>query len=905
MADTVLRRNSITTRLTSLVAGALVAAVLVVGGAALFEQRRQLTNALESKAASLAQFVAQVSPLSIVSLNFIEMGNLVRKVVATDDDAVYAVIVNEQRIPLAYSIKDADSAVSAEARALWEGRSPLAAIAAMKKSARILEVEAPIRAGEKSIGTAIVGFSFERVRRALVIQVFIIGAILVVVTAVSLLLMEVALRRLLQPVKALTAAATQISAGNLHVELAGTERPDELGVLSRAFNSMAAQLSNLVTGMEQRLTELQRMGQALQGREEELRHNNERLLAEIEERKRTEEALRLSSERLQLATRVASIGIWDWDVVRNELVWDESMYQLYGIRRGDFGGAYDAWIRTIHPDDKAYTDGEIQAALRGEREYAPEFRIVRTDGSVRHIKADSHTIRDQAGKPLRMIGTNIDITERKRAEDELRSYKDQLEDTVQRRTAELLLARDAAEAANKAKSVFLANMSHELRTPLNAILGFSSLIRRDPQLSQGQRENIEIINRSGEHLLKLINDVLEIAKIEAGRVQLEIEPFDLGGLVRDVVDMMQLRAQEKGLRLQIDQSSEFPRYIRGDEARLRQILINLVGNAVKFTQEGGVVVRLGVRRNDMLHLLIEVEDSGPGISAEDQKRLFKPFIQLAEGGAQKGTGLGLAITRQFVDLMRGAISVASELGRGSVFRVDLPVEPVTAPSVPKVAARTHGEVVGLAAGQPQYRVLIAEDQPENQQLLVWLMSDIGIEARVADNGEQCVEVYREWQPDLIWMDRRMPVMEGEEATRRIRQLPGGDKVKIVAVTASAFKEEQQEMLDAGMDDFVRKPYRPDEIYDCLARQLNVKYRYGKEPGPAPTPTPLTAAMLLKLPEPLRRELREAVTSLDGDRIADMLDKVGAVDQEVARTLARLAEYFDYPAILAAIDKANC
>jgi len=503
---------------------------------------------------------------------------------------------------------------------------------------------------------------------------------------------------------------------------------------------------------------------------------------------------------------------------------------------------------------------------------------------------------------LRIYG--FDITARKQAEQELRHYKDQLEETVQQRTSELLLARDAAEAANKAKSVFLANMSHELRTPLNAILGFSSLIRRDPQLPAGQRENLDIINRSGAHLLTLINDVLEIAKIEAGRLQLEIAPFDLGSLVREVADMMNQRAQEKGLQLLLDQSSEFPRYIKGDEARLRQILVNLVSNAVKFTQQGGVTIRLGVKQNAKQHLLIEVEDSGPGISPKDQKRLFKPFVQLAEGGEQKGTGLGLTITRQFVQLMGGSIVVESTLGKGSLFRVELPVEPAGAADILQPQHSEHGEVVGMTPGQPSYRILIAEDQHENQLLLTRLMADIGIEAKVAENGEQCVKIFQDWHPDLIWMDRRMPVMDGEEATKRIRQLPEGDKVRIVAVTASAFKEQQQEMLAAGMDDFVRKPYRFDEIYDCLARQLGVTYLYRSDTEKQSPPVALTPERLTVLPASLREELRDAVDSLDSERIAAVIREVNEVDAELGRTLSRLAEYFDYPAILKALDEGK-
>ncbi len=496
------------------------------------------------------------------------------------------------------------------------------------------------------------------------------------------------------------------------------------------------------------------------------------------------------------------------------------------------------------------------------------------------------------------------LTKLRCAEEALRRYKDQLEETVQQRTSELLIARDAAEASNKAKSVFLANMSHELRSPLNGILGFSSLMRREPDLTAGQRETLDIINRSGEYLLALINDVLEMAKIEAGRLELEAAPFDLGAMVRDVTDMMRLRAEEKGLRLLLDQSSAFPRYIKGDEARLHQILVNLVGNAVKFTGQGGVTIRLGLRRDDRLHLLMEVEDTGIGIKPEDQERLFQPFVQLAEPAEQKGTGLGLAITRQFVELMGGSIGVESTPGKGSVFRVELPVELAAEAETRSLPAGSQaGEVCCLAPGQPEFRILVAEDQRENQLLLMKLMTDIGLNAKLAENGEQCVKLFQEWRPQLIWMDRRMPVMDGVEATRRIRQLPGGREVKIVAVTASAFQEQRQKLLDAGMDDFVRKPYRIREIYGCLARHLGVKYLYrsGAPEAGAEAPATVTPEMLAVLPAPVRVELKAALESLDSSRIAAAIAEAGKTDAGLANTLTRLSENFGHQAILTALD----
>lgn len=603
--------------------------------------------------------------------------------------------------------------------------------------------------------------------------------------------------------------------------------------------------------------------------------------------------------RLAQAVEQNPTGILITDL-KGELLYTNQAYtRITGYQFVEIYGKAPRELLSTEITDAEFT--LVQACLAAGKPWTGILKNRHKDGGLYWEQLNVAPVYDDAGVLTHYLYIRLDITENKKAEEELRRYKDHLEEQVQERTAELILARDAAEAANRAKSVFLANMSHELRTPLNAILGFSSIMRKDPTVSGTQMENLNIINRSGEHLLTLINDVLDMAKIEAGRVQLENLPFDLGGVVRDVTDMMQVRAREKGLQLLLDQSSTFPRYIKGDEARLRQILINLVGNAVKFTQHGGVTVRLGTQENKVAHLLIEIEDTGTGISPEDQQRIFEPFTQVGKYGVNQGFGLGLAITRQFVQLMGGALSVKSTLGKGSLFLIDLPLNAANAADIELSEEAVKGQVTGLAPGQAVYRILIADDQLENQLLLGKLMEAINFPVKMVGNGAEAVERFLDWQPHLVWMDRRMPMMDGIEATRRIRELPGGKAVKIVAVTASAFIEQRDELLNAGMDDFVRKPYRFNDIYDCLSRLLGVQYLYeATSAGMETEAVMLTPDMLAALPAGLRAELAEALQSLDSDRIAAAIAQVEPLDAKAYKTLAHCVANFDYPGILNAL-----
>jgi PAS domain S-box-containing protein len=463
--------------------------------------------------------------------------------------------------------------------------------------------------------------------------------------------------------------------------------------------------------------------------------------------------------------------------------------------------------------------------------------------------------------------------------------------------ASLLLAKDAAETANRAKSSFLANMSHELRTPLNTILGFSHLMERDAMLTSNQKEFLATINQSGEHLLSLINDVLEMSKIEAGRISLHPTTFDLFLLLNTLKEMFQVRVKAKRLSLEFKLAAHLPQYVLADEGKLRQVLINLLDNAVKFTQVGQVQLQVtGIHagsQSSVNALCFEVKDTGCGIAIEDLAQLFQPFSQtLSSAQMLQGSGLGLAISRQFVRLMGGEIQVESQINYGSTFRFEIPMTSANPLEVlPILPAK---RVLRVLPHQPNYRILVVDDRQENRELLIRLLNMVGFQTNTATQGQEAIEQWQTWHPHLIWMDMRMPIMDGYEAARRIRALDHTRATKIIALTASAFEEQQMSILAAGCDDLVCKPYKESIIFEKITQHLGTQYLYD-EPVPHSqqpiTARDLTPDLLAIMPLEWMSQLYQAALCTDEQTIFKLIQKIPSSHQAIAHALIDLVHNF--------------
>jgi predicted ATPase/signal transduction histidine kinase/DNA-binding NarL/FixJ family response regulator/tRNA A-37 threonylcarbamoyl transferase component Bud32 len=490
---------------------------------------------------------------------------------------------------------------------------------------------------------------------------------------------------------------------------------------------------------------------------------------------------------------------------------------------------------------------------------------------------------------------------------QLEDYSRMLELRVEQRTTELAEATNKAEAANKAKSAFLANISHELRTPLNAILGFSQLISRSAQIPVEHKENLNIISRSGEHLLTLINQVLDLSKIEAGRTTLNETFCDLHRLLNDLKDMFQLKADNKKLQLLFEGASDIPQYVRTDEVKLRQVLINLISNAIKFTPKGTVSVRFRCTHlNSFIdtetratNLDFEVEDTGIGIADDELNKLFEAFVQTKTGQqSQEGTGLGLVIARSFIQLMGGEITVSSKLGSGTIFKFNIPVNSVVEPGQVKINQPTRS-VLGIEPGQPCYRILVVDDNCDNCQLIIKLLSPLGFEVQQASNGLIAIAIWEEWQPHLIFMDIRMPVVDGIEATRSIRATQKSQDTIIIALTASVLEDKQNHILAAGCNDFIYKPFKEEDILEALHFHMGVRFIYedlaitqSKNPADA-----LTSGVIATLPPELIAQLHVCIVNLDVELIQTCIAQISLLNEPLAQALTVMVNNFRYEQLL--------
>ena len=477
---------------------------------------------------------------------------------------------------------------------------------------------------------------------------------------------------------------------------------------------------------------------------------------------------------------------------------------------------------------------------------------------------------------------------------------------------QLKQSKAAADAANKAKSDFLATMSHELRTPLHAILGFGRILSENPDV-QAARKEIDIIRRSGDHLLELINDVLTMSKIESGHITLHNYNFDLFELLTTLQDMLALRADAKGLTLNFELAEGIPQYIHADSQKLRQVLLNLLGNGIKFTNQGHISLRVSpccqllplsksavsnIRLADCLSF--QVEDTGPGIALEEIPLIFQPFSQTQTGiQTKEGTGLGLAICQRLVQLMGGRLHVSSLLNQGSVFSFEIACISVDLTQVEKKTSIQP--VLGLADGQPSYRILVVDDRFTNRELVRRILEPVGFEVRDVENGQEAVSVWQNWHPHLIWMDIRMPVMSGYKATQAIRTAEAMQNVQqrtpIIALTASAFDENREAILAAGCDDLIHKPFTPETLFRSLAQHLGVKYIYSESIKAMEPSAAIQELSPDHLPDGWLQQLYQSAYEADGPGVQALVEKLPADQSAWVVTLSKWVDDFKFDAII--------
>jgi PAS domain S-box-containing protein len=521
----------------------------------------------------------------------------------------------------------------------------------------------------------------------------------------------------------------------------------------------------------------------------------------------------------------------------------------------------------------------------GERRIIGTGRVVegrRKDGSVFPLQLWVGETKE--GKERVFVGTIRDLTEKELTAHALRQAKEQ------------------AEAANRAKSLFLANMTHELRTPMNAVLGYAQIMCNDPTISKSHRQAVQAVMHAGNHLMELINDILDLSKIEAGAMEVRATDFSLWDLTDGLADIFHVRCEEKGIRWRVENMVDEHVLVHGDHGKLRQVLINFLGNAVKFTDRGEVVLRVA-REGDEYRF--EVEDTGPGVTPEAKEQIFEPFHQAEEGRSKGGTGLGLAIARRQIELMGGAMGLDSRVAEGSRFFFTLTLPPAEGDGVK--CAQRDVRVVGLA---PECRVeaLVVDDVKDNRDILLNMLTTIGVTVRTAGDGDEALARIRERRPDVVFMDIRMPGMDGVDALAELRRAPETREVVCVAVTALGMLHQSEHYLAAGFDDIVSKPFHFERIYECLRTHLGTRFVYeAVDPAAHDARQAPIDVAAIALTDGMCERLSEAARVNDFTEIDTLLDEVaagGSDSRDLARHLRGLLRRYDSAGILAILEKVR-
>lgn len=607
---------------------------------------------------------------------------------------------------------------------------------------------------------------------------------------------------------------------------------------------------------------------------------------------KADKKLQISEARTRSITDSANDAILMIDHQGNVTYWNPAAERIFGYTREEVIG------RNLHnqitPEkyresyQKAFPEF-LKSGMGAAVGKTLDLEAVRKDGTVISVQLSLSAINIDGN--WNAIGIMRDTTEKKRIE------------------AALIKAKQESEAANKAKSVFLSNMSHEIRTPLNAIIGFSQLMKRDMNLSSQQKEYNTAIIRAGEHLLELINEILELSKIEAGRIVLNPTSIDLHAMCDDIYMMFRERANDKHLQLLFENSEDLPRYVMVDEGKLRQLFVNIIGNAIKFTDEGGVAIRTQAISSEegKSYLIVEVQDSGPGISEEEIGKLFRHFEQTSTGVKKgTGTGLGLALSRELALLMGGDITVSSKVGEGSIFTFKIEF---TAGNESEIEKPDTKRVIGIADKSKSYTILVVDDKKENLQVAVNLLELVGFSTEEAVDGKEAIEKVIASKPDLILMDMRMPVMDGYEATRIIKTMDDYKDIPIVALTASTFEDERKRIEALKMQGYIRKPFRESDLFNTIGKTLNIKYIYENEPEEVVTDNleseiTSSAIILDKLSDSFIKEMQDAISVADLDKIILLISGIERDFPALSNKLREMANKYEYGQIEELIQKGR-